>query len=268
MEFIKNNWMKIFMATMTLAGAVLFVVLLTMYDASYHNELASPLLPEAIADPSNATSFLFGHIAGLTFFALITIVIVVSMFEKTKLYKKFVLCAVGIICTALMTVSIINAIGSEQSKFAREVMNGEHDAAITTAVEIQAAPMVREGVRAVVRANFLAENGPIYNINPALIDLLSEEAIGDWVATLVDQGIPEAQAQGLMVAFNGAVDTAFPDALADAVAENAPAQISEAQDAARYQFFSRVVTLVTQLMIFGLLPLAWGIRKITNRNEN
>jgi len=244
MEFIKNNWMKIVMATMTLAGAVLFIILLAQYSPSHHNNLTHPLLPESVDDPNNAMSHLFGHIAGLTFFVLATAFLVISMFTSTKKYNKFVLCSVGVLCTVFMVISIVGAITSENSRFARSVMNGEHDANITAAVQVA------------VRAEMFAEGGAAHDLAP----ILTSVAVENWVATLVGAAnaslipmtpeVAEVTGQTLVAGFN------------NAVAENSTIQIRDAQNAASYQFFSRIVTLVTQLIIFGLMPLTFGLKKI------
>ncbi|MCL2587670.1 MAG: hypothetical protein FWE31_05570 [Firmicutes bacterium] len=249
MEFLKKNWAKLIAATLTCVGAVLFIVLLCQYSASYHDTLTHPLLPEAMDDPRNATSFLFSHIAGLTFFTLATAFIVTSMFTK---HAKWIICAIAILCTVFMSISICGAIGSENSKLARAVMNGEHDATITAAVQMEAS--------ATVRTAMLAEGGTIYNINPALIPALSVQPVGNWIAILVGTGVPQANAEAVVAGFNTTVT--------EAVTENAPIQIQEAKDTARYQFFSRVVTLVTQLILFGLLPLTLGLKKILRKENN
>ena len=247
MEFLKNNWVKMVIASMTLAGAVLFIVLLTMYDSSYHNNLTNPLLPEDIADPRNARSILFGYIAGLTFFALVTVIIIATMFQKPRDYKHFMLCGLGLVCGILMVISIVGAIGSQQSRFARSVMSGDHDATITAQVQ------------GVVRAQIL-------DVFP-LSTVIQDVAVENWVATLV--GAATAELIPMSPAEAEATGQALVNNFNNAVAENAPAQIREAQNSARYQFFSRVVALVSQLLIFGLLPLAWGIhRKIRTICQN
>jgi len=228
MKFLKKNWLKLVLAALTLVGAVMFIVLLAQYSSSHHNELAHPLLPEPVADSQNATSFLFAHIAGLTFFVLATVFIITKMFTKKK--SKWVLCAVGLVCTVLMIVSISGAIQSEQSKLARNVMNGQHDAQITAAT----------------RAFFLSPLGPVHEINPGLVGLISGEPVSEWAGILIGAGLTGAQANGLVGGFNDAVST----------------QIREAKDAASYQFFSRVVTLIVQLIVFGLIPLAIGLKMI------
>ena len=237
MEFFKNNWVKIIVASMTLAGVVLFITLLAMYDASYHNNLTSPLLPEDIADPRNARSILFGYIAGLTFFALVTVVLIVSMFKTTRNYKIFMLCGVGLICTILLVISITGAIGSQQSRFARSVMSGDHNATITTRVQ------------GVVRAQIL-DAFPLYVV-------IQNVAVEDWVATLV--GAAMAELIPLSPTEAEMTGQALVNNFNNAVAENAPVQIREAQNSARYQFFSRLVSLVSKLLVFGLLPFAWAI---------
>jgi len=250
MGFLKKNWLKLTMMTFTLVGAILFIVLLAQYSDSQHNSLTHPLLPEALEDPNNATSYLFAHVAGLIFFLLAFVFIAMSIFRTTKLYSKFVLCSIGLLCTALMLVSVFSALASENSSLARSVMAGDHDETITMAVTAEVRNRVLEGM--FDTGGPLASGGEAFALRPLLRNL----PVSEWIDRLVDAGIPNAQETGetLVEGFNTTV-TEF-------VEEMAPAQIREAKNTASYQFFSRVVTLASQLIIFGLLPLAWAIKKI------
>jgi len=226
--------MNIVLATMTLTGAILFIVLLAVYNPSNHNELTSPLLPESVSDPRNATSFLFAHISALVFFVFATVLIVIRMFDTSKTYGKFVIVAAGIICTVLMSISMFGAITSESSRLARDVMNGEHDAQITMAVQMR------------VRSEMFGAGG----LGEPFAVILDGVPVEDWVSTLTGIGVPQADAQGLVVGFN------------NAVTDNSAIQIGEAQDSARYQFLSRVVSLMSQMMLYGLIPLTIGAKKL------
>ncbi|MCL2850867.1 MAG: hypothetical protein FWE01_00705 [Firmicutes bacterium] len=255
MEFLKKHWLKFVLVTFTLAGTILFIVLIAQYDASHHNNLTHELLPDPVYDPNNATSFLFAHIAGLTFFLLATIFFALSMVKQTKAYGKFVLCGIGLLCTAFMLVSVFGAVASENSRLARSVINGKHDTTITAAVTIQARLGVREAMFA--DGGVFAAGGDAF----ALRTLLYNHHVDAWVNRLVELGIPNGEqlGQGLVAGFNDAVE--------NVVAEVAPVQINNAKNVASYQFMSRVVTLVVQLIIFGLMPLAWGVKKLITKKE-
>jgi len=274
MNFLKKNYIKLILSAILLTGAILFLALLVQYRASYHNELSHALLPEAVSDSSNATSYLFSYIAGLVFFLTTMTVVIVSMFEQTKKYGKFVLCGVGALGIILMSVSIIGAINSESSSLARDIMGGRHDTAITAAVEANARPQVTAAVeanralitagveaaagntiRAGVRAAMIAEGAP---------DAIPSENWPEPLLTMFNTGV----ANQLAAAVDGEVANTIETQLAAAVAENAPGQISRAQSEAGYQFFSRIVTLVTKLIIFGLLPLILALKKILQKDEN
>jgi len=273
-NFLKKNHLKLITSVILLIGVILFAALLTQHKASYHNELSHALLPEAVTDSSNATSYLFNHIAGLVFFLTALTFVIISMFEQTKKYGKFVLCGAGALGIILMSVSIIGAINSQSSSLARDIMGGRHDAAITAAVEANARPQVTAAVEA----------------NRALISAGVEAAAGNTIragvrATMIAEGAPEALPsenwsepfltmfntaveEQLTATVNGEIASTVQALLAAAVAENAPGQISNAQDEAGYQFLSRIVTLVTQLILFGLLPLILALKKILKKDDS
>ena len=273
MDFLKKNFMKIILSVILLTGAIFFLALLIQYRAEYHNELSHALLGETVTDSRNATSYLFGYIAGLVFFVTAMAFVIVLMFERTKNYGKWVLCGVGALGIILMSVSIVSALSSESSSLARDIMNGRHDAAIESVVEATARPQVTATVEA----------------NRAMIAAGVEAQAGDMIragvrAYMISQGAPAeipvaewpepwlaAFDAAFEVEFAAAVDTTVASTikteLAAAVAQNAPVQVALAQDTASYQYFSRVVVLVTKLILFGLLPLAWALKKIFEKNN-
>jgi len=222
MQFLKRNWDKIILATLLLVGAILFIMLLSNYDASYHDLKADF---KQAPDPNNASGYLFTYFAALAFFLLGIVFVATRMFSGTKGHSKWVLLAIGVLCTVLMSISIVNALGSESSKYAKDMSNGKYDNQITLAV--------RAGAEVVVFDTMTGTGGP--------------------AATF--KNIPIAQwPQVLLDAYNKAVT--------DAVNENAPDKIQTAKDTASYQYISRVVTLVSYLILFGLLPLIVGVKKV------
>lgn len=203
MEFMKKNWTKITAAVLLLAGAIFFIVILAKYNETFHN--FAEMDGTQIVDNKGASSYLFGYIAALTFFVLGTAFVVMSMFDKTKPYGKWVLCTLGVLCLTFMLVSIVQALGSESSRYAREIMAGNYNEAIKEQV-----------------ANAIPGFG---GTNPP---------IAVWPAEAV--------------------------AVLDA-------KIQAAKDLASYQYFSRIVALVSQAILYGLLPLAYAAKKFFKKND-
>lgn len=108
MEFLKKNYMKMIISAITLVGAILYLVLLIKFDAP--------------SDTKYSNNLLFQHIAGLTFFTTTTAMMILSMFEVTKKYNKFVLCGIGALGIILVTVAIVNALGSDTTKSIKDAM--------------------------------------------------------------------------------------------------------------------------------------------------
>ena len=234
MEFLKKNYMKMIIAVIMTAIAIVFVVLIAKYDALYH-DLKGDF--KSAADPKNGLSNLFSYIAALVFFVLSAAVVIMTMFDKTKSISKWALCSVGVIGIALMATSIGCALSSESSKYAKEIMSGTYDTTITTVVETRSKPLVEAGIREQIPA-------------------LAEVPFANWES--VDLGPTMGNITALQL---------FNAKLAEAVTENAPVQIEKAKSTASYQYFSNVAKLISQLVIFGLLPLCFGIKQALKKEQ-
>ena len=235
MEFLKRNYVRIIIATVMLVGSIVFVVLLAKYDSSYHN-LDGDF--RSANDPKNGLGNLFTYIATMLFFLLSMVVVIMTMFEKTKKFSKWATCFVGVIGIALMSAAIICGLTSESSKYAKEIMAGDYDAVITAKVETQAGPLVK----ASIAANILDEHG---------VDISSYD-VEAWSSL---PGALEPVGQGAYAAYTAKI------------AELSAQPIDTAKKTASYQYFSGVASFISQLVIFGLLPLCFGIKKALRKNQ-
>jgi len=127
MEFLKKNYMKLIMSVILLAGAVLYIILITQYKASYHN-LDNPL--KTVDDPNMGNSALFGYLAALSFFLFGFAFIVLKMFTETKKYGKYVLLGGAALATAFMIVSIVMGVTSHSIALSLDIMHGNYDQTI------------------------------------------------------------------------------------------------------------------------------------------
>jgi len=226
MEFLKKNYQKMVLAAITLAGTILFIVLLVHYNAQYYGIVYNPTLGIAAGeDPYNAWGALFGYVAALTFFATLTVFFVISMFKKAQRVSKFSLIATGVLCTLFMITAMVLPLYSDSYALSREIINGERNARIQMYVQAE------------VVSGAIAASG---NTD---LSILIDTPLNEWYR------------------FEGT------ESLRAIVEENVAQAIQEAQDMASYRHLQGMVMLFSQLLLFGVLPLGVGIKKLLTKDK-
>ena len=236
MDFFKKNYMKLIISVFMLAGAILFIILLAKYDATYHNNFVNQFDgAKSGTDSLNASSVMLSYIAALVFFIGGLVFVIMTMCTKAKTYGKWAILGVGAICTVIMAVSIVNALSSKASNYANEIMAGDYDAKITAAVAYE------------VNAGYIAQNAALESF---VGDPMQKYAvIAAWETPM------EAGQAGTFAVYKATIENTAAD------------KITSAKNTASYNYFSGVVARVTYLVMFGLLPLCLGIHKAVKKDE-
>ena len=243
-EFLKKNYMKMVLAGITLAGFIVFTILLANYNSMNYALARNPILGiEGGADPKNATGVLFSYIAGFVFFLSATAVLILSMFKATKKSSRWATLAMGLVGITLMLLAMLLPLGSNSYALLQEIRRGELDEQIGRSVQHE-----------VVMGAVLAS--------------------GD-SNLIIFAGRPLSEWDDVLKAFEGPpfnLSTSELQALEDgmnqlklAIGQNVPIAISQAKNTANHEYTRELLLLLSQLIIFGLLPLGFGIKMILEK---
>ena len=249
MEFVKKNYMKIALAALALAGAVLFVIILANFSGIRYGVERNPALGVAGgADPNNARGALFGYLAALFFFSGLAAVIVMSMLnEKIKKHTKWAVCFVGALCTLFMSFAIIFPARSDSFALLNDIRSGDKDARLTMSVQSE-----------VIRAASAIDGAEG-------LMLLEAMPMSQWYQ-FVESARNPLQGTGITDAEAAELEASL-DELRAVINAEAAIAIQTARDSASYQYRRDFIILITQLIIFGLLPLAYGAKLFLTKKE-
>ena len=247
------------MSSITLAGVCMFLVLLANFDAANYGVDANQTLGVAAgSDRNNALGFLFLYIASFTFFLFITAMVVMSMFDKTKKHSKWVCLSAGALGLVFMLCSALLPLQSDSYALMREIRNGERNTHIQQYVQVQ-----------VIQAAMVQDTA-----GAPIIAMLMSEPMENWDNFLVT-GLPNLLGmQGMSDAdIKEAVDNLAVGmvSMREAIEENTPIAIQEAKDRAAYEYLHNTVIRVTSLLLYGSLPLVFGLKLMLEKkgeNEN
>jgi len=255
-DFLKKNFMKIFLMSITLAGVCMFAVLLANFDSANYGVDSNPALGvDAGLDRNNALGFLFLYIASLTFFAMMSVMIIVSMFQKTKKYNKWVCFMAGALGLTFMLCSALLPLQSDSYAIMREIRNGNRDTIIQQYVHVQA---IENAIR-------------IEPDSAEIFTMLQGMPLSEWpqfieigLPNLLQlQGVPNDQIESITDAVAEAMDM-----LREAIEENTPIAIREAKSRAAYEYLQNTIIRVTSLLLYGSLPLVYGLKLTLAKKES
>lgn len=249
MEFLKTNYLKIFLISITLAGVAMFVTLLANYDSSFYGVNRDVALGvEAGPDRYNAMGFLFMYIAALTFFTMTTAIIAISMFNQTKRHNKWVIFAAGILGLVFMLCSALLPLRSDSYTLMREIRAGDRDAHIQRYVQSEVVTGAFSVDADSINLIFIFASAPMAEWHDAaealyeLSDDMSAERLADLITAL--------------------------DEIKNIVVRESDTAIREAKDRAAYGYLQNTITRVALLLIFASVPLVYGLKLIlVKRNK-
>ena len=247
MDFLKKNYMKIFFTSITLAGVAMFIVLLANFDSLHYGVGRNAAIGvEGGPDNYNALGFLFLYISAFIFFTLVTATIIMSMFEKTKNHVKWVIFSTGVLGLTFMLCSALLPLKSDSYGLMREIRNGERNTQIQQYVQAETV----QAAFAVIGAN-------------ELIFIFTSAPMDEWH----DQAQSLYNLSGDMTGEELAELKEALDEIKEVIKKQTALAIGEAKDRAAYDYLQNTIVRVTILLIFGSLPLVYGLKLILIKEE-
>ena len=246
MEFLRKNGVKMFMMTITLAGVAMFITLLARFSFDNYGITRNPSLGvDGGRDTFHGLGFLFTYIAALLFFTSGTVVLAVMMFKKTQSSAKWVLCAAGILGLTLMIMSSLFPLRSDSFALMREIRAGERNAHIQSYVQYQI----------------------IWGAGDTNLMTFATMPINEWQTGAqslyqLSQLSPQPMTEAQLAALQGALAH-----IASIVEAESQIAIDTAINTAAYQYLQNTIVRVSTLLIFGSLPLFFGISMLLAKRE-
>ena len=251
MGFLKKNFFKMLSVFVTTVGAAIMLVILIRFDAINYGVERNEILGVAAGeDHFNALGVLFGYIALFTFFVLVTAVLIMSMFNATKKYDKWVVLGAGVLGTTFMLLAMLLPIRSDSYALVQDIRNGDKNVRIQTFVQEQ-----------VVRGAMLTQSRPpicpvcgFQGEHGESLRVFISMPLGDWAEFIEQHVTCEDQAADILE-------------LKSEIKAHSAVAIQQAKDNAQYQFSLNLFLLAAQLVLLGNLPMIYGLKMIFSKEE-